>query len=214
MCWHCSEGWLSIIGEERLTKKFKKGAVIFKEGDATKGIYFLLEGSIKVHKRWGEGRDLILHFNKAGEMFGYRGMGDDTIYPVTATALEACTVCYVSMEFFNRTLRANPEFTLQFLQFHLNELRNAEKRMRDLALMDVKGRIADMILMLHKRFGLKDCGHIKLQLKRQDMAAYVGTTYETFFRMVNELVKEGAISVDGKQFKILDGKKLERYGRT
>ncbi|GAA4792970.1 hypothetical protein GCM10023231_21450 [Olivibacter ginsenosidimutans] len=211
MCRHSSKGWLPAIVEERKIKIFKRGEVIFKEGEKAEGIYFLLQGIVKVHKQWGEDRELILHFSKAGELFGYRGLSDDTVYPVTATVLEDCKTCYVSIDFFNKTLQANHELTLQFLKFHLNELRRAEKRMRNLALMEVKGRIADMLLMLHKQFGIGDDGYIRLQLKRQDMAAYAGTTYETFFRMVNELVKEGAILVKSKQFKIIDKKKLEHY---
>jgi len=214
MCWYSTSEWMEKIAAKKQTLAFKKGEVIFKEGSPATGIYFLLEGIVKVHKHWGENKDLILHFSKPGELFGYRGLGDDTIYPVTATVLEHCTACFVPMDFFNETLRINHELTLQFLRFHLNELKYAELRMRNLALMDVKGRIADAILMLEKRFGKRDDGFIGLQLKRQDLAAYAGTTYETFFRMVNELIKEGAIAVKGKQFSILNHQKLAQYGRV
>lgn len=211
MCWYSEVDWLDVIENERQTKSYKKGEVIFSEGTPTNAIYFLLEGNVKVHKHWGEGKELILHFSKAGEIFGYRGLGEDQVYPVTATVLSPCVVCFIGVDVFNQLLEGNHKLALQFLKFHLAELGNAEKRMRDLALMDVKGRIADMLLMLATRFGVDDKGYIALQLKRQDMAAYAGTTYETFFRMTSELIAEKTIEVSGKCLKIVDKTKLEFY---
>lgn len=208
-----SKAGLDKIDREKQTQTFRKGAVIFREGEATKGIYFLLEGCVKIHKEWGKDKELILQFNKSGDIFGYRGMGDETIYPITATVLVESTIAFISLAFFNKLLLEDHTLTLHFLKFHLNELRIAEKRMRDLALMDVKGRIADTLLMLQSRFGEEDDGFIRMKLKRLDLANYAGTTYETFFRTIVDLSKEGAIFTEGKNFKIINFQLLESYCR-
>lgn len=209
-----SKAGVDKIDKEKQTQIFKKGAVIFKEGEETKGIYFLLDGCVKIHKEWGKDKELILHFNKSGDIFGYRGMGDETIYPITATVLMESKIAFISLAFFNKLLLEDHTLTLHFLKFHLNELRTAEKRMRDLALMDVKGRIADTLLMLQSRFGVEADGFICVKLKRQDLASYAGTTYETFFRTIVELSKEGAILTEDKNFKIINSSLLESYCRV
>ncbi len=143
-------------------------------------------------------------------MIGYRGLGADRTYPVTATALDGVTVCFIDIAFFETTLRVHHQLTYSLMQFYANELLAAEHRMRNLAHMDVKGRIADTLLMLKRKFGQSDSGSVDITFSRQDMASYSGTTYETFFRVINDMVKEKMVSLNGKAFTIVDEAGLER----
>ncbi len=208
LCARCIPDWLPAISANRQNLHFKKGETIFEEGGEVKGIYFLYEGIVKVHKRWGAERQLILHFAKGGDMIGYRGLGDDRRYPVTATALENSVVCFVDIRFFEATLQVNHQLTYFLMQFYANELQAAEQRMSNLAHMDVKGRVAETLLMLKGNFGESSTGSINISLSRQDMASYAGTIYETFFRMLNELAREQIIKIAGKDITILDENKL------
>ncbi len=83
--------------------------------------------------------------------------------------------------------------------------------MRNLAHMAVKGRVANALLQLQQKFGDSPEGHINILLSRQDLASYAGTTYETVFRIMNELVQEEAITVEGKYIKVPDTEKLRGY---
>jgi CRP-like cAMP-binding protein len=86
--------------------------------------------------------------------------------------------------------------------FFAAELQEAEKKMRNMAHMPVKGRIAQALISLQKQFGTKDGGVIGIELSRQDLASYAGSTYETVFRVINELVKEEITSVSGKKITV------------
>jgi CRP-like cAMP-binding protein len=209
LCKGCLPDWLPAIEAHKKNESFKKGTIIFEEGDAVKGLYFLFKGRVKVHKRWGQDKQLILHFAKEGDMLGYRGLGKEKVYPVTATALEEAVVCFIDIPFFESTLQVNHQLTYDLMQFYANELQDAEKRMRDLAHMEVKGRIAETLLMLKENFGQDKAGDINISLTKQDLASYAGTTYETFFRMANELVKEKMIKISGKNIAILKETKLK-----
>jgi|GEM_PF-148833 len=202
LCTLCLPEWLPAISSNKQNRQYKKGEQLFEEGSEASGIYFLYKGVVKVHKRWGEDKQLILHFAKQGDMIGYRGLGNDRRYPVTATALENSIVCFVDIRFFEATLQVNHQLTYSLMQFYANELQAAELRMRNLAHMEVKGRIAEMLLMLQKNFGKDNEGSLNISLSRQDMASYCGTTYETFFRLINELTREGMIQISGKSIKI------------
>ena len=100
MCKHCLKEWVPSIEKFKTTVHLKKGEQLFKEGDAVKGIYFLKKGKLKVHKLWEEGRQMVIRFAKEGDVIGHRGLGSDTFYPVTATALEDATACFIEAKLF------------------------------------------------------------------------------------------------------------------
>lgn len=204
LCKGCLKEWLPALDANRKTYEFKKGEVIFTEGEPVTGMYFILSGKAKVHKKWGEDKELIVRFAGAGDIVGHRGLGKETIYPVSATAIEPVTTCFIDLEFFFCTLKVNHDYAFKLLMFYAEELQESEKRMRNLAHMTVKGRIAYGLLRLKDRFGITDEGLLNISLTRQDLASYVGTTYETAFRVMTEIEKDGVITFSGKDIQILN----------
>ena len=210
LCTLCLKEWLPAIDAHRKTIPVKKGTVIFNEGDTVTGIYFVYEGKIKVHKKWGNDKELILRIAGKGAILGHRGLGKSDVYPVSATALEASTVCFIGLDFFQSTLKVNHDFTYQLMMFFAEELRESERNMRNLAHMTVKGRVAQALLMLQEKFGITTTGFIDIVLSRQDLASLTGTTYETLFRIMNELIEENMVMVVNKAIRIADNEKLLR----
>jgi len=205
LCKGCIKEWLPAIAANKKNFSVKKGQVIFSEGDPVKGIYFVYEGNVKVHKKWGADKELIIRFANKGAIFGHRVLGKHaTHYPISATALEPGIICFIDMEFFEATLKVNPQFAYQLLLFFADELQEAEHKMRNLAHMPVKGRVAQALISLQEQFGTNPDGHINVELTRQDLASYAGATYETVFRVVNELLQEKLISTNGKKINILN----------
>jgi len=183
--------------------------VIIKEGDPVNGIYFVNKGKVKIHKTWGD-KELIVRFASNGAIIGHRGLSTKSaIFPISATALEATSVCFIDLDFFMSTLKINSDLTFQLMMFYADELQESERRMRNLAHMSVKGRLALSIIQLKDQFGVNDRGHIDIELSRQDLAAFTGTTYETVFRMMNELVREDLISITGKAISVKDPRGLK-----
>jgi CRP-like cAMP-binding protein len=204
LCRHCSKEWLPALAVHRKNFQVAKGEVLFHEGDPMQGIWFVYKGRFKVHKKWGTEKELIVRLARDGDILGHRGMGGDLYYPVSATALEPSRVCYVDLAFFMATLKVNPPLLFELMQFFAAELKESEKRMRNLAHMPVIGRVAGSLLSLHEKFGTTPEGYINMTLSRQDLAAYTGTTYETVFRVLNELAAANAVSYSGKNIRILD----------
>jgi CRP-like cAMP-binding protein len=202
LCRLCQKEWLPAVNAHRSNFKVAKGEMIFKEGDEVQGIYFVYEGTVKVHKHWGGDKELIIRFAKKGAIIGHRGLGKDLVYPVSGTAIEPTTVCFVPLDFFEASLKINHTFLYELMQFFATELKESERNMRNLAHMPVKGRIAQCLLTLEEKFGATEDGFINITLSRQDLSSFAGTTYETAFRMLNELLEEEAIQVDGKRIGI------------
>lgn len=208
LCRLCIKEWIPAIDAHRKNFPIKKGQLLFSEGDEVNGIYFIYSGTVKVHKKWGDEKELILRFARKGDIVGHRGLGSDTVYPISATALEPVTVCFIDLDFFRSSLRVNYDFIFELLMFYARELKDSERNMRNLAHMPVKGRIAQALLLLNEKFGTDEKGFIDLNLSRQDLASFAGTAYETVFRIMNEFIQEQIIGVDGKNISILDAKKL------
>jgi CRP-like cAMP-binding protein len=213
LCRQCLKSWLPAIEANRKSFSFNKGELLFIEGEEVKGMFFIETGMVKVHKKWDNDKELILRIAGNGDIVGHRGLGSDTIYPVSGTALEPTTVCFVELNFFNDTLMVNHEFLYNLMMFFAAELKDSEKRMRNLAHMSVKGRIANAILTLKQKFGVTAKNQLRVTISRQDFASYNGATYETVFRMMNEMVEEKAIQLDGKEIIIVSENKLLEYSK-
>ena len=211
LCKGCLPEWLPAVQAQRKNLNFKKGELIFQEGEEVRGIYFVTSGTVKVHKQWGTEKELIIRFAKNGDIFGHRGLGHDPHYPISATAIEPVSACYIDLEFFQTTLKVNQKFMYDLLLFFADELQESERKMRNLAHMQVKGRVAQALLNLQQKFGRSPAGHIGITLSRQDLASLVGATYETVFRIINELENEQLILLDGKDIAIADAGKLRDY---
>lgn len=207
LCRGCLKEWLPALHANRTTFDFKKGERICAEGTPVTGVYFLLTGKAKVHKKWGD-KELIVRFVAPGDIIGHRGLGKEMIYPISATAIEPASACFIPLEFFFSTIKINHAYAFELLMFFAEELQESEKRMRNLAHMPVKGRLAYAIIRLKDVFGCDEDSYLNITLSKQDLASYVGTAYETVFRTLSEMVEEHLILLKDKKIKIVNQEKL------
>lgn len=203
MCRHAIPEWIPFVGTKKKNMLLNKGNRFIQEGDPVDGIYFVHSGKVKVHKQWGD-KELIIRFAHNGAIVGHRGFTtqDNPVFPISATTLEPTRVCFIELEFFLSTLKVNTELTYQLMRFYADELKESEQKMYNLVHRTVKHRLALGIIRLQEEFGTTAVGFINIQLSRQDLASYVGTTYESLFRMMNELIREGLIAMEGRQIQI------------
>ena len=200
----CVREWWPALDVQKKILTFKKGELIFNEGDPVLGVYFIMDGQVKVHKRWVEDKELIIRFASDQDIIGHRGLSTHSnVYPISATALSGVRLCFLEMDFFHSTLKVNTNLMFDMLMFFADELQLSEARMRDLAHMHVKNRVGKTLLMLEKKFGTNEDGFIRFSVSRQDIASYTGAAYETVYKLLAEFQQSGWIKTDGKQIGIL-----------
>jgi CRP-like cAMP-binding protein len=209
LCSHCTSDWAMAIALHKRNDEIKKGQQIFKEGDPVTRIYFVYSGKIKVHKRWDAEKELIIRFAKPGDILGHMGLGNESVYPVTTTAIQNSVICSVDLAFFESSLNVNPKLTYSLMKLFANELQESEKRMRNLVHMPVKERIALALLNLKKQFGTTSQGYIGIELSRQDLSSFAAVAYETLFKVMNEFQQNNWIATDGKNIKLLNENELK-----
>lgn len=208
LCQGCLADWLPAVEAHRINFEVKKGQSIFTENDEVSGIYFIYSGTVKVHKRWDEEKELIIRFGKTGDIIGHLGLGKEPLYPVSATALEATLLCYLDKAFFDSTLKVNPDLTYKLMHLFADELQDSRKSMLDFVHMSVKARIAKSFIALKNQFGLGEDNRINLEISRQDLASFAGASYETLFKVVNDLTLNKIVELTGRRIMILDEPRL------
>ncbi|APY12621.1 transcriptional regulator [Seonamhaeicola sp. S2-3] len=187
----------------------KKGQQFIIEGAPVNGLFFILQGKVKVFRTGINGKEQIVRFAKNGEIIGHRGFGTEEYYPIGAIALEDTALCYFSKESLQKGLRENSEFTYNLMLFYANELNRSESKVKSLSQMTVRERVVDTLLYINRKFGNLN-GFLNLPLSRKEYADYAGTSEEQVIRVFSALKKEGLISASGKKIGINDVELLSK----
>jgi len=203
-------GRLSEISSQKSCNLYRKGDVIFHEGNYPLGLFAIYSGKVKVFKTSESGKDHILRLAGAGEALGYRSLVSGEKYEVSAAVLEDTRVCFVPKSLFMNTLQESSNLSNRVMEFLTHDLKMAEGKIADLAQKTVKERVAETILMLKQFYGMeKDDKTINVSLSREDLANLVGTATETLIRSLSEFKKKEIIDLKGKKIIILNYKLLE-----
>lgn len=212
LCTSCLKDWKPAIDANKKNIKVKRGQQVFREGDEVKGIFFVYSGKVKVHKKWDDEKELIVRFGQKGNVLGYLGLGGSGFYPVSATAIEDTMLCFIEMDFLETTMNVNNAFVVKLMRILAGELQESERRMRNLAHMSVKGRVAQALLSLQTQFGTDEEGFIDIELSRQDLSSFTGASYESLFRTINDLLADDVIVVSGKRIAIKNEHSFRELG--
>ncbi|MCB0380329.1 MAG: Crp/Fnr family transcriptional regulator [Flavobacteriales bacterium] len=202
---------LDTLSQGKRNMTFKRGQVIFSEGNQPHGIYCIHSGKVKIHKLGDEGKEQIVRLANTSNIIGYRSVLNSDSYFASATALEDTEVCFISKPAIINLIKTNSNFSFSLMDLLSDDLKRAEEKITHMAQKHVRERIAEAILLLHEAYGLKeDNKTIDSNLTRKEIANIAGTTTETSIRILSEFHKDKIIELDGKDIKILDLKKLFR----
>lgn len=181
----------------------KKTNPFIKEGATFQGLYFICKGKAKTVKTGINGREQIVRLTTNGDIIGFRGFGTSKKYLIGAYALEDTVLCNFSNETMLEILKEVPEFTYALMLFYAEELNKSENNIRKIAHMNVRERVIDLLLYIHRKFGQIN-GLIEIDLSRKEIADFAGTTEEQAIRIISSLKKEALIQTVGKRIGILE----------
>jgi len=201
---------LAHLSEQKTEKTFKKGDVIFEEGNALHGVYCVKNGICKLSKLNSNGKEQIIRFIKDGDVLGYRSVIANEPVSLTVTALEDMNACYIPKKELFNLLDKNPKFTFDLLKTACTDLKDANMHISSMGQKNVRQRLAETILFLKETFNTNEDDYIAVLLTREEIASIVGTATESAIRLLSEFKKENIISLKGKSIKILNLKKLKQ----
>ena len=183
-------------------KSFPRGATIISAGDTTDSLYVIISGRLKVMMSDDEGREVILAILSSGEYFGEMGLLDDHPRSATVVALEPCELLSLSKRDFKKCLEDNFELAMTVMRGLVRRLREADKKIGSLALMDVYGRVARLLLEMSETVDGQKV--VTKKLAKQDIAKMIGASREMVSRVMKDLQLGGYIEVRGNAIHLRD----------
>ncbi|MEW5864066.1 MAG: Crp/Fnr family transcriptional regulator [Pseudomonadota bacterium] len=181
---------LKAIGARGIVRAFPKNTIIVNEGDATDSLYIILEGRVKVFVADEQGREVVLSTQGPGEYFGEMVL-DEGPRSASVMTLEPARFLVLPQADFREFVLSNPAFALSVIEKLIHRVRALTERVKTLALMDVYGRVARLLLELaEEREGVLV---IEERLTQQDIASRVGASREMVSRIMKDLAVGGYI---------------------
>jgi len=196
-----SEADLDKLAGLTTRKRYPKDGVVFFENEAGDTLFMVGAGRVKVTILGDDGREIILSVLGPGEFFGEMALLDNEPRSATTIAVEDSELVSLSRADFEGVLSHNPGIMASLIKVLTARLRHANHQISTLALLDVYGRVARVIVELGRDEGkrLKD-GRITFQRPtHQEIANRIGTTRETVTRMLKDLQRQSLIKVTGKE---------------
>ncbi len=187
----------TIVG----VKSYRRGQLIFQEGEEGRGFYVVKSGRVKIYKLSPDGKEQILHIFGPGEPFAEVPVFAGQRYPANAEALEDCRLWFFPRAGFVELIRRHPSLALNMLAMLSLRLRQLVKLVEDLSLKEVPARLAAYLLYTAEE---KGTGQFDLDIPKSQLANLLGTTPETLSRLLAKLVKEAYIESSGPRIIIKD----------
>ncbi len=199
-----SDADLALIGDLAVEKPVPKGTVMFTEGQDGDSLYLIETGRVKVFIGDEDGREIILKILGPGDFFGEMALIDKQPRSASVSTLESSTFRILSHQAFEICIEKAPRIAAIVMHALAKRLRDADRKISTLALMDVYGRVANTLLEL----AIVNNGKLVVgeKLSQQDIANMVGASREMVNRILKDLAERGYISVESKTITIHDQK--------
>ena len=183
---------LAALGRVRT---YPKNTVFITEGDSSDSVFVILTGKVKVFISDTEGHEMILDTQGAGEYVGEMAL-DGKPRSASVMTLEPSTFSVVAREPIREAIRKDPDFALDMISKIIDRARLATSSVKDLALLDVYGRVARLLLNM----AVDKAGKLVIpeKLTQQEIAERVGASRDMVSRIFRDLTAGGYIKVENR----------------
>jgi len=196
------EDQLRVLTTLVTRKSASRSTTIMAGGDPTDSLYIVLSGRLKVMMSDAEGKEVILSILGPGEFFGEMGLIDDEPRSATVMTIEACELLSIAKRDFKKCLAENFEMSQAVMRGLVKRLREADRKIGSLALLDVYGRVARLLLDMAENVDGEKV--VTKRLPKQDIAKMIGASREMVSRVMKDLQTGGYIEMRGSSIVVRD----------
>jgi len=188
-----SEAEVNAIARRAVTRAFPKNAIVVSEGDRTDTLHIVVSGRVKIYVSDEKGKEIVLNFAGPGEYFGELLL-DEGPRAASVMTLEPSRFLIVPKEDLREFVAHSPDFALHLIRKLIRRVRVLTNDIKSLALMDVYGRVARMLLDL----AVERDGALVIEERptQQEMANRVGASREMVNKILGDLASGGYIAVE------------------
>lgn len=204
---------LHVLAERAIEQHFQKDEVLFLAGEEAQGLYVIVEGAVRAFRASLDGREQVIHVERAGATIAELPVFDDGTYPSTAAAEEETAVLFIDKRDVKQLCLDHPQITLAALKVLAGRLRRCAELVEALSLREVGQRLARLLLAEARRSGERNANGITINLSQtnQQIAARIGSVREVVSRAFTRLQHDGLIIVEGRGLTIPNEKALEEF---
>jgi CRP/FNR family cyclic AMP-dependent transcriptional regulator len=191
------EQQLSELFSKTVARQFPANAMIINEGDISDSLYIILSGGVKTFLSNEEGKEIVLNNQGPGEYFGEMALLDSAPRSASVMTTEQSKLLIISRPVFETFLKQHPATMLRILQRAISRIRALTDTVGSLAMLDVYGRVAKLLLQLSEKDG--DQLIVRADLTQQDIASRIGASREMVSRILKDLRVGGYIRTGNRQ---------------
>lgn len=184
-------------------RTLEKKELLFSEGEQGSEFYFLASGSIKLFRSTSDGKEAIIRFIAPGEYFAEILLQLKSRYPVSSVAIETSQLLAIDAKKILRHIEDNPDVAMYFIGALSQRIKYLLGMIEQLTLADIRQRFINYLLVLHDK---SPSHRVELPAPKGEIALLLGTTPETFSRLLKKLSNEGFIQVEGRSIIVLNTK--------
>ena len=182
---------LAAVARVCMMRRFSRSQTVLHAGDRTDFIYFVLTGSLKVIVSDEDGREVILSMLSQGELFGEMGMFGEQPRSASVVAVLPADLVMIAKNDFRHLMQDNFDVAWLMMCNLADRLRNADRKIESLALMDVYGRVARLLLEMSEE--IEGANMVVRKVTKQDIAKMIGASREMVSRVMKDLNTRGLI---------------------
>ena len=200
-----SDDALQQIASASILKRYERGQIVLQaESPGTlpaKYLYVLLSGRVRVFLQHPDGKEVALAELGRQDFFGEMGLLDDLPPSASIETLESMEALLVPETVFKQTLVGNAQVTISLIRALVHRLREADRKIESLALLDVYGRVARLLLDLSEEVEGKRV--LQKAPTKTDIARQVGASREMVTRVMRHLEESRTILVEKRKVTLL-----------
>jgi CRP/FNR family cyclic AMP-dependent transcriptional regulator len=183
-------------------RSFPRNVFVIQAGDETDSLYVILSGKVKVLIPDDQGREVILSVMGPHDFFGEMGILDDQPRSASVATLEPSEMLRLSKAGFINCLKENSEVAMLVIRNLVKRLREADRKIESLALIDVSGRVVRLLVDMAQQVD----GRLVVPRTppKQEIARMIGASREMVSRVIKELQSKGLIRAERRSMVILD----------
>ena len=204
---------LRSLARSAVEKQLAKDEILFIAGAEAAGLYVVIEGSVRAFRTGSDGREQVIHVERAVTTIAELPVFDDGAYPSTVAAEEESRVLFIAKEKVRAACLEHPQLALAAARLFASRLRNCAELVESLSLREVGQRLAEFLLDQAKKNSDATSGRVtfRQELTHNQLAARIGTVREVVSRVMFRLQEQGLLTTKGRVITIPDRVALERY---
>ena len=185
------------LAAEAVPRALPKGAYVFRQGDAARAVFYVLEGEVHLCRFGRRGERVILHRARAGEYFAEASLAGKR-YHCHAVVSRPARLLEVPAARFRRVLQRDPHFAQRWIELLSRQLQRARARAERAALTSAEERVRHYLATQ----GSGPKSEIELRGPLKDLAAELGIAHETLYRTLARMEKGGRMEREGNRLRL------------